>query len=103
MMIKRFLNVQFRGQPDRINITDMQDLSEIRKEIKTCYGPDIPGPVVRIQLWKNTEYENSLISTWKQFKSLPHAYFEEENLYLTIVLLPSPTPSRQSSGISLEQ
>ncbi|KAJ2994827.1 hypothetical protein HDV02_001286 [Globomyces sp. JEL0801] len=101
MTTKRFLNIQFGGETARINITDMEDLSEVKKEIKTYYGEYIPGPVVRIQLWMNTGSENIQVKTWSQLKALPPAYFEEESLSLTVELLPLPNARELQGGSSL--
>jgi hypothetical protein len=38
-MPKRYLNVEYSGARTRINVTDMEDLSEVRRATKTDYGP----------------------------------------------------------------
>ena len=44
-MPKKFLNVKFKAISTRIDVTDMEDLSEIRRAIKTEFGDAIPvGP-----------------------------------------------------------
>jgi hypothetical protein len=35
--MKRFLNVLYKGINARINVTDMEDLSEVQKEVKQHY------------------------------------------------------------------
>jgi hypothetical protein len=100
MPTKRFLNVLYGGQPERIKIADMEDLSEVRDKVKEKY--ELARGSAYIQLWKKTVTENTLISTWNKLKSLPGAYFEEASgIDLTVVLIPSPTPSRQASELSL--
>ena len=59
----------------------------------TIYNVDYPF----IQLWTSETTTKKQITTWKEFKELPDAYFDEENdLFLTIKLLPCPTPPPSS-------
>ncbi len=99
MATKRFLNVQYGGQPERIKVADMEDLSEVRGEVKEKYG--LTRGSAYIQLWKKTATENTLI---EDLDEIPDEYYvkpKNGGLSLTIVLLPSPTPSCQASEISL--
>ncbi|KAI8896686.1 hypothetical protein BC833DRAFT_519340, partial [Globomyces pollinis-pini] len=50
-MPKRFLNVEYYGTRTDINVTDMEDLSEVNTTIKAYFGEDIPAPASRIQLY----------------------------------------------------
>jgi len=101
MAPKRFLNVLFEKQPARIDTKDMEDISQVQEKVLLAFK-EITVGYARVQLWQKTATENTRISTWKQLKSLPEAYFEEESgIDLTVALLPSPTPSRQASEISL--
>ena len=90
MATKRFLNVQYGGNKTEIDIHGMERLGPVVTAIANFYKDSISSPE-RIQLWKKTATENTVISTWNLLKSLAGAYFEEESgLSLTIVLLPSP-------------
>jgi len=99
MTTKRFLNIHYGGQPERIKIDDMEDLSEVRDKIKEKY--ELTRGSAYIQLWKKAATENTLI---EDLDEIPDEYYlkpKDGGLSLTIVLLPSPTPSRQASESSL--
>jgi hypothetical protein len=78
----------------------MEDISEVITAIANYYKDSISSPE-RIQLWKKTATENTLI---EDLDDIPDEYYlkpKSGGLSLTIVLLPSPNPSRQASEISL--
>jgi hypothetical protein len=102
MATKRFLNVRYGVKPTRVNTTDMEDISEVITAIANFYKDSISSPE-RIQLWHKTDTEDTLI---EDLDEIPDEYYlkvKNGGPSLTIVLLPSPTPSRQASEISLEQ
>ena len=99
MATKRFLNVQYGSNKTEIDILGIERLGPVSTAIKTHYGEDIPGPAARIQLWKKTASENTLI---EDLDDIPDEYYlkpKDGGLTLTIVLLPAP--SRQANEIGL--
>ncbi|KAJ3308464.1 hypothetical protein HDV04_001221, partial [Boothiomyces sp. JEL0838] len=83
-MAKQFLNVQYNGVNARINVTEMEDLSEVQDAIKKKYGEDISAPPSRIQLFQPLDNQEMHINKWKLFNTLPQGYFEEDGLSLVI-------------------
>ena len=101
MATKRFLNVQYGGNKTEIDIHGMERLGPVVTAIANFYKDSISSPE-RIQLWKKTATENTLI---EDFDDIPDEYYlkpKSGGLSLTIVLLPSPTPSRQASELGLD-
>jgi hypothetical protein len=96
-MLKRFLNVNYKGTKTRINVAEMDDLSEVQDAIKarlsnTLSHVDAP----QIQLYDN---EHNHINTWADFNSLPADYFTEGGSCVDVHT--TPPPSRQPSGAEL--
>jgi hypothetical protein len=85
-MPKRFLNVLYGGVHARINVTDMEDLSEVQEKVNVAFE-NITVGYSKIQFYNK---EGIQIKLWKEFNALCHGYFEEEGLELVIRLIPSP-------------
>jgi hypothetical protein len=86
-MPRRYLNVEYSTLQARINITGMEDLSDVRRAIKAEFGGVIPGPPALIQIWRKTPNNDQLFKTWEQLDGLSPEYFKEEGgLSLTIGL-----------------
>lgn len=69
--------------------------------IEKHFGEELAGAASRIQLWIHSTAKNILI---EELSEIPDEYYLEPNsggLHLNVVLLPSPTSSRQVSGNSL--
>jgi hypothetical protein len=96
-MTKRFLNVEYSVYKTRINVTDMEDLSEVRRAIKTELGEAIPVAPALIQLY--TTNRDQQINTWTLFNSLDQEYFTEGGS--CVVIGTSPPPSRQPTQTDL--
>jgi hypothetical protein len=78
----------------------MEDISEVITAIANFYKDSISSPE-RIQLWNKNATENTLI---QDLDEIPDEYYlkpKTGGLFLTIVLLPLPTPSRQATEKSL--
>jgi hypothetical protein len=97
-MPKRFLNVEYSVYKTRINVTDMEDLSEVRRAIKTELGEAIPVAPALIQLYTNSNRDQQ-INTWSLFNSLSQEYFTEGGS--CVVIGTSPPPSRQPTQVQL--
>jgi hypothetical protein len=83
-MAKRFLNVQYGGNMTRINVTDMEDLSEVINAIALFYKESISSPE-RIKLY---DKDNALV---EDLDDIPEDYYKKlkaGGLSLTIQLLP---------------
>ncbi|KAJ3249922.1 hypothetical protein HK103_004236, partial [Boothiomyces macroporosus] len=98
-MTKRFLNVEYNGINARINVTEMEDLSEVQDAIKKKYGEDISAPPSRIQLFQPLDNQEMHINKWKLFNTLAQDYFDEDGLFL--VIRTTPPPSRQPTQLNL--
>ena len=48
-MPKRFLNVQYEEIQARINVTDIENLSEVQDAIKAAFGEAIPALILHRQ------------------------------------------------------
>ena len=95
-MTNRFFNVEYSVYKTRINVTDMVDLSEVRRAIKGKLSKTL-AQVDAPQLQFYNTNRDQLINTWALFNSLPEEYFTEENgLFLTIQVL-APPSTRESS------
>jgi hypothetical protein len=100
MAPKRFLNVLYEKQPARIDTKDMEDISQVQEKVLLAFK-EITVGYARVQLWQKTATENTRI---EDLDDIPDEYYlkpKNGGLSLTIVLLTSPTPSRQASEISL--
>jgi hypothetical protein len=95
-MQKKFLNVNYKGTKTRINVADMEDLSEVQDAIKAKYGDSISLGAAFIQLYDN---QNNLITVWAAFNALTTDYFSERGSCVDVHTTPSP--SRQPSGSDL--
>ena len=62
-MTKRFLNVEYSVYKTRINVTDMEDLSEVRRAIKAELSNSL-AQVDAPQLQLYTTNRDQLINTW---------------------------------------
>jgi hypothetical protein len=86
-MPKRFLNVLYGGVHARIDTKDMEDLSQVQKEVKIAFE-DITVGYSKIQFYNKANKQiDDLIE-------IPDEYYKKRKnggLSLTIVLLPSPT------------
>ena len=96
-MKKRFLNVQYLGQPARIDTKDMEDLSQICKEVLVAFK-EITVSYSKIQLYDN---DNSLVNDLDEIAEVYYKKLKENGLSLTVQLLPSPTSSRQPIDANL--
>jgi hypothetical protein len=95
MATKRFLNVQYGGNKTEIDTLGIERLSEVRDKVKEKY--ELARGSAYIQLWNKTDPENTLI---EDLDEIPDEYYlkpKNGGLSLTILLLPSPTPSRKAS------
>ncbi|KAJ3376728.1 hypothetical protein HDU84_009475 [Entophlyctis sp. JEL0112] len=93
---KRFVNVSWEGVSTRINVTDFEDLSEIRRAVKWKYGSHLPAvdaPFIQLSVG------GTPITNWTQFNSLPIEYFTIDGPCLVIRTTP---PSRDASNVELD-
>jgi hypothetical protein len=93
-MPKRFLNVLYGGVHARIDTKDMEDLSQVQKEVKSFYGDNIPGAASQIQFYNK---ENIPID---DLNDIPVEYYKkrkEGGLELVIRLI----PVKQSRNFSM--
>ena len=75
-MPKRFLNVEYAGIKTRINVTDMEDLSELQDAILEDYGSVMKGfGAAQLQLYKDSD-KKELIEDIDDitFEKTPHFY-----------------------------
>jgi hypothetical protein len=93
---KRFLNDEFYDRQTRVNVTGMEDISEVQEKVaKAC----ITAGYAYIQLY---DKERKFIKTWSECKKLPDEYFQEETGFsITVVLRPSPNSSKETSKTDL--
>ena len=89
-MPKRFLNVEYDSLTAEVNITDMEDLSEVQDAIKRAFGEAIPVASALIQLYTNSN-RDQLINTWALFNSLSEEYFTEGGSCVVIGTFPLPS------------
>lgn len=87
-MTKRFLNVEYSIYQTRINVTDMEDLSEVKIAIKEAFSIEVGYGL--IQLYTNSN-KDQLINTWALFNSLTDEYFTEGGCCVVIGTLPLPS------------
>ncbi|KAJ3192011.1 hypothetical protein HDU82_003344, partial [Entophlyctis luteolus] len=83
---KRFVNVLWEGVSTRINVTDFEDLSELRRAVKWKYGSHLAADAPFIQL----SVGGTPITNWTQFNSLPIEYFTVDGPCLVIRTTLSP-------------
>jgi hypothetical protein len=100
MTRKRYLNVQYADRHAEINITGMDRLFDLQREIEQLYSRDFPEvSAIRVQLWNRNGDPPNELDDLDDIKALPDAYFrkrkEQGALLLTIQLLPPPTASAQ--------
>ena len=88
-MPKKFLNVEYSVYKTRINVTNMQDLSELQDAIKAKLGEAIPVAPALIQLYSNSN-RDQLINTWALLRSLSEEYFTEGGSCVVVVTSPPP-------------
>jgi hypothetical protein len=74
----------------------MEDISEVIIAIANYYKDSISSPE-RIQLWNKTDTGNTRIEDLDDIHDEYYLKTKSGGLSLTIVLLPSPTPSRKAS------
>ena len=92
-MPKRYLNVEYSGTGTRINVTDMEDLSDVQDAIKTKFFnalAEVDAP--QLQLY---DQQDQHINKWAFFISLPQEYFDEGGI--SLVIRTKPPPFRESS------
>jgi hypothetical protein len=88
--MKRFLNVVYKGISARINVTEMQGLSQLQKEIKSIFGDDFPGSPSQIQFY---DREGNQVD---DLDDIPGEYFNKRKEGgLELVICPGSTlPSK---------
>ncbi|KAJ3087016.1 hypothetical protein HK100_008500, partial [Physocladia obscura] len=92
-MPKKFVNVHCAGVTTRINVTDMEDLSELRRAVKGEYGDAIDTPAL-IQLWAGETRITDL-------GDIPEKYYEKiKNGGLSLAIQTTSSPSRNASSSS---
>jgi hypothetical protein len=85
-MPKRFLNVKYENYAESINVTDMENLSEVKKEILVAFS-SIKVGYGDVELWKGSEPEDII----EDFDDIAIEYFKKKRdggLYLTVKLAP---------------
>ena len=91
MTEKKFLNVEYSVYKTRINVTNMQDLSELQDAIKAKFSNSLAQvDAPQLQLYSNSN-RDQLINTWALFRSLSEEYFTEGGS--CVVIGTSPPPS----------
>ena len=99
---KLFLNVEYSGIKTRINATDFEDLSEVRRAIKEEYGPAMAAfGAAQLELYTNTD---QLITDLDDIspKKTPQYYqkLTQEGTCVVIQTLPhSATESRTTAHL----
>jgi hypothetical protein len=87
-MPKRFLNVKYENYAESINVTDMENLSEVKDAIKLKWANNlakVDSP--SIQLWKGSAPEDII----EDLDDIAIEYFKKKRdggLYLTVKLAP---------------
>ena len=96
-MTKRFLNVEYSVYKTRINVTEMEDLSEIRRAIKTELGEAIPVAAALIQLY--TTNRDQLITDLDDItpEKTPQYYQKLTQGGSCVVISTLNPPTRESS------
>ena len=95
IQMKRFLNVVYKGIHTRINVTDMEDFSQLQKATEGLYVktfPEIDG--LRIQFF---DQEDKQIDDFDDIDDKYYNKRKEGGLELVIKLLPSPAQSSQAN------
>ena len=93
--MKRFLNVVYKGIHTRIDVTDMEDLSEVQKATELLYVksfPEIDG--LRIQFF---DQEDKPIDDFDDIDVKYYNKRKDGGLELVIKLLPSPLQASQAN------
>ena len=70
-MPKQFLNVQYSASKTRINVTEMEDLSEVQDAISRAFSLKVGYAFIQLY----TSNRDLRISTWALFNSLSQEYF----------------------------
>ena len=101
-MTKRFLNVEYSGIRTEIDITDMEDLSEVQDAIKAKLGEAIPVAAALIQLYTNSN-RDQLIEDLDDItpEKTPQYYQKRTKGGSCVVIGTSPPPSRQPTQVQL--
>ena len=90
--MKRFLNVVYEQTSARINVTDMEDLSEVQEAVEIRYVKTFPEiDAIRIQFYDKEKKIDDL-------DNIPAEYYKkrkEGGLELVIKLLPSPSKGNE--------
>ena len=99
-MPKRFLNIEYSGIKARINVTDMEDLSEVQDVIKAKYGPAM-ADVGAAQLQLYTTNKDQLITVLDDItpEKTPKYYQKLTQGGSCVVIGTSPPPSRQPTQV----
>lgn len=82
-MDKNYLNVQYAGDEERLNIQYMKSLSEVKEKIESSFD-EITVSISKIQLW-----DVSGTTRYRDLGDIPGIYFLEPKqggLYLLIKL-----------------
>jgi hypothetical protein len=86
-MPKRFLNISYAGRKTRINITEMEDLSEVQDKIKEKFANSLAQvDAADIQL---CDQQGTVIEKWASLNSLQDDYFKEGGACLVVSTFPS--------------
>jgi len=97
---RRFLNVKYANKPVRIDTQNIEEFSQIQKEIKLFYADDSSEmPASRIQLWKETDTDRIQCKTLRDVQTLGDEYFKESEdggLTLTVEVEASSFKLRRS-------
>ena len=100
-MSKRFLNVQYKNIQTRIDTKDMEDISQVQKEVLQAFK-EISVGYARVQLWQKTATENTLIEDLDDIKALSEKYYwkpkNSGSLFLAVQLSP-PFPASVDSPL----
>ena len=98
-MTKRFLNVEYSVYKTRINVTDMEDLSEVRRAIKDEYGPVLADVgAAQLQLY---DQQGQHI---KDLDDIPEEYYKKAKdggLSLVVHTLQPNQQQTSSAGVSI--
>jgi hypothetical protein len=95
-MLERALNVQYESFRERINVTELKYLSEVKEKVKEMF--EITRGIGYIQFY---DMDNALIDDLDYIAGLYYKKPTEGGLSLTIKLARSPPSSQQASHANL--
>ena len=102
-MKKRFLNINYNNTETRINITDMVDLSELRRAVKEEFPNSlsaVDAPCIQL-----CNQQGAAIEKWASIESLDDDYFKESGSCLVVSTL-EPAAKKQriaTTGVWMEE